>query len=81
MTKEIMTINDLSSYTGWSKSYIYKKTSDGTLKFSKPLGKTIFFQRGWIDGFLMSNTNQTKDEIESEASTFVTLKKGVTNER
>lgn len=76
MQKEIMTIGYLATYTGWAKSYIYKKTSDGTLKFSKPLGKTIFFSKEWIDGFLMSNTNQTKDEIESEASTFVTLKKG-----
>lgn len=81
ITKETITVDDFAALTGWSKSYIYKKTSDGTLKFSKPLGKTIFFSREWVNGFLMSNTNQTKEEIESEASTFVTLKKGVTNER
>ena len=69
-----MTIGDLSLYTGWSKSYIYKKTSDGTLKFSKPLGKTIFFSKVWIDTFLMSNTNTTANELEAKASTIVTLK-------
>ena len=74
MEKLIMTIGDLSLYTGWSKSYIYKKTSDGTLKFSKPLGKTIFFSKVWIDTFLMSNTNTTANELEAKASTIVTLK-------
>jgi len=76
MEKNIMTIEDLATYTGWSKSYIYKKTSDGTLKFSKPLGKTIFFSKIWVDSFLLSNTTSTKEELENQASTFVTLKKG-----
>lgn len=75
-TKTILTIQDLANYTGWSKSYIYKKTSDGTLKFSKPLGKTIFFSKEWIDTFLLSNTNLTIDEIESKAATVVTIKSG-----
>ncbi|HVA98474.1 MAG TPA: DNA-binding protein [Bacteroidia bacterium] len=76
MEKNIMTIQDLSTYTGWSKSYIYKKTSDGTLKFSKPLGKTIFFSKVWVDLFLLSKTTSTTEELESKAATFVTLKKG-----
>jgi len=74
--KSILTIQDLANYTGWSKSYIYKKTSDGTLKFSKPLNKTIFFSKEWIDGFLMSNPNKTTAEIDSQATTFVTLNNG-----
>ncbi len=74
--KTIFTIQDLADYTQWSKSYIYKKTSDGTLKFSKPLGKTIFFSKEWIDNFLMSNTNSTTKELEAKASTIVTLNKG-----
>lgn len=71
-----MTIQDLADYTGWSKSYIYKKTSDGTLKFSKPLGKTIFFSKVWVDIFLLSNTSATALELDTKASTFVTLKSG-----
>ncbi|MBK9671489.1 MAG: excisionase family DNA-binding protein [Bacteroidetes bacterium] len=76
MEKSIFTIKDLAIYTGWSKSYIYKKTSDGTLKFSKPLGKTIFFSKEWVDKFLLSNLTATTKELESKAATFVTLKKG-----
>lgn len=76
MEKSILTIQDLADYTGWSKSYIYKKTSDSTLKFSKPLGKTIFFSKEWIDKFLMSNTNTTAQELDNKASTIVTLKGG-----
>ncbi len=76
MEKNILTIQDLVDYTGWSKSYIYKKTSDGTLKFSKPLGKTIFFSKEWVDSFLLSNPTTTTKELEGKAATFVTLKKG-----
>jgi excisionase family DNA binding protein len=76
MEKSILTIQDLATYTGWSKSYIYKKTSDGTLKFSKPLGKTIFFSKIWVDEFLLSNTSATAKELDIKASTAVTLKNG-----
>lgn len=73
--KHVLNIDDLAAYTGWSKSYIYKKTSDGTLKYSKPLGKTLFFSREWIESFLMSNTTSTAEELKTQAATFVTLKK------
>jgi excisionase family DNA binding protein len=79
MDKNFLTISDLSKLTGWSKSYIYKKTSDGTLKFSKPLGKTIFFNKEWVDAFLLSNTSTTNLEHDVTASTIVTLKKGGQN--
>jgi predicted DNA-binding transcriptional regulator AlpA len=73
--KQVLNIDDLSAYTGWSKSYIYKKTSDGTLKYSKPLGKTLFFSKEWIESFLMSNTTSTAEELKTQAATIVTLKK------
>lgn len=72
--KVVFTVDDLAAYTGWSKSYIYKKTSDGTLKFSKPLGKTVFFSKEWIDQFLLGAQSATSEEIYSEATRFVNLK-------
>lgn len=72
--KVILTIDDLAEYTGWSKSYIYKKTSDGTLKFSKPLGKTIFFSKEWIDNFLLSGAHKPAIEITAAANKSVHLK-------
>lgn len=71
--KVILTIDDLAAYTGWAKSYIYKLTMSGTLKFSKPLGKTIFFDKKWIDNFLLSAENQTADETATQAATYVHL--------
>jgi prophage regulatory protein len=73
--KQVLNIDDLAAYTGWSKSYIYKKTSDGTLKYSKPLGKTLFFSKDWIESFLMSNTTSTTEELKTQSATIVTLKK------
>lgn len=72
--KVILTIDDLVEYTGWSKSYIYKKTSDGTLKFSKPLGKTIFFSKEWIDNFLLGAIHKPATEIAGAANKSVHLK-------
>lgn len=74
--KVVLTIDDLATYTGWAKSYIYKLTANGTLKHSKPLGKTVFFSKEWIDNFLLSATGSTADEMEAEAATYVTLNKG-----
>lgn len=68
MQKNTLTVKELSLYTGWKISYIYKKTCDGTLKYSKPLGKTIFFSKLWIDEFLMSNPNTTRSEAKAKAS-------------
>lgn len=74
--KVILTIDDLAAYTGWSKSYIYKLTANGTLKHSKPLGKTIFFSKAWVDNFLLSASNLTADEVTAQAATYVTTNKG-----
>ena len=74
--KEVLNVEELANYTGWSKSYIWKKTSDGSLQFSKPLGKTIFFSKKWVDEFLLSKPNVTKAQRESQAATYVALKKG-----
>ena len=74
--KEVLNVEELANYTGWFKSYIWKKTSDGSLQFSKPLGKTIFFSKKRVDEFLLSKHNVTKAQRESKAAIFVIFKKG-----
>lgn len=74
--KEVLTLNEVSNYTGLSKSHIYKLTSTGGIPFYKPFGKICYFNRAEILQWLQQNRVSTTKELESKASTFVTLKNG-----
>ena len=74
--KEVLTLNEVSNYTGLSKSHIYKLCSTGGIPFFKPFGKVNYFDRLEIIDWLKQNRISTTKELESKASTFVTLKKG-----
>lgn len=69
-----MNFEDLAAYTGLSKSYLYKLTSQGILPHSKPFGKCLFFEKAKIDLFLLSNKVATAKDIDTQAANFVTLK-------
>jgi excisionase family DNA binding protein len=71
--KEVLTLDDVSKTTGLSKSHLYKLTSKGKIPHYKPNGKYIFFDRLEIQKWLLTNRVKTVDEIDAEASTYVTL--------
>lgn len=74
--KTVLNFDEVAAYTGLSKSYLYKLTSTGGIPCFKPQGKHIYFSKQEIDQWLLQNRKATTDEIEAQASTFVTLKKG-----
>ena len=53
--KKILNVNELVSYTNYSKSHIYKLTSQSKIPHSKPGGKAIFFDKEEIDKWLLKN--------------------------
>lgn len=73
MEKTILNLAELSVYTGISKSYLYKLTHLGKIPFSKPFGKLIFFDKKDVDSWLLSNKQATSNELDIQASTYVTL--------
>ena len=75
-TKEVLTLNEVSEYTGLSKSHLYKLCSKNDIPFFKPFGKVNYFDRLEIIDWLKQNRIATNKEMESNASTFVTLKNG-----
>ena len=76
--KSVLTLAELSRYTGLSKSCLYKLTSSRKIPFSCPNGKTLFFDKAAIDKWLLSNPVCTADEIDIAAANYVTLNpKGV----
>ena len=51
--KAILNVEELSDYTGFKKSYIYKLVHTHSLPFSKPNGEILFFERTKIDEWLL----------------------------
>lgn len=60
--KNVLNLNELSEYTGYSKSYIYKLTSRNAIPYFKPSGKAIFFDRIEIDTWLLKNKHKQVNE-------------------
>lgn len=70
--KAVLTFDEASTYTGFSRSYLYKMTSTGKIPCFKPQGKMIFFDRLLLENWLLKNQAE-KEEIDRAASTYVTL--------
>lgn len=65
--KEILNVEELSEYTGFAKSYIYKMVHKSQIPYSKPGGKVLFFEKKKIDLWLLQNSFKSTFEIEEEA--------------
>lgn len=72
--KQILTVEDLINYTGFSRSYIYKLVHKNILPYSKPNGKTLFFQKNEIDEWLLQNKSNSVFQIEQKAIEYTSYK-------
>lgn len=75
--KVVLNFDEAASYTGLSKSYLYKLTSTAGIPHFKPQGKHIYFNKAEIDQWLQRNPTKPLDQadIEEQAQTYITLKK------
>ena len=71
----VLTFEQGCKYLGYAKSYVYKLTSGGILPYSKPNGKTIFFDRVRLEAWMLSNSNTTHEEKQIQAATYVNTHK------
>jgi len=69
--KKVLTFEEACDYTGISRSYLYKLTSQNKIPFSKPNGKVIFFDKEKLDTWLLKNGSKSEGEIEQEAISYV----------
>ncbi len=75
--KDVLTFDEACSYTGLSRSHLYKLTSTGRVPHSKPFGKMLYFERAELNKWLLQNPIATADEIERQAVEYCyTSKKG-----
>jgi len=69
-TKEVLNLNDVAAYTGYSKSYLYKLTMSGAIPCYRPNGKALFFGKKELDEWLLSNPKKQQQELANEAATY-----------
>lgn len=65
-TKKVLNADELSAYTGFKKSYIYKLIHKKLIPYSKPNGKMLFFDREKVDLWLLTNKYNSSAEIEED---------------
>lgn len=68
--KVYFTLKELSEFTGFEVSYIYKLTSQRKIPYYKPFGKKNFFKVAEIQEMFNSSRVSTMDELESDAITY-----------
>lgn len=69
-TKTVLSFEEAAQFTGLSKSYLYKLTSQQRIPHYKPSGKLIYFERNELERWLMQNRVSTTDEIESKVQSY-----------
>ena len=70
--KKVLTFDEAAKYSGISKSYLYKLTSNGSVPHSKPNGKQIYFDREELEFWLLSNKIKDRAAIERDAISYCT---------
>ena len=69
--KTTFNVDDLCSYTGLSKSAVYKLTQRRLIPYSKPNSKVMFFKKEDVDAYLLSNRIETHEEIDKIATNYI----------
>lgn len=65
--KDVLTFDEVCTYTGLSRSHLYKLTSTGRVPHSKPFGKMLYFDRQELNNWLLQNPIVTDQELEQQA--------------
>lgn len=69
-SKKVLTFDEAARFTGLSKSYLYKLTSQQRIPHFKPTGKLVYFNREELEMWLSQNRVSTCDEIEQKAQVY-----------
>ncbi len=68
--KDVLTFDEVCTYTGLSRSHLYKLTCANKIPHSKPFGKMLYFERAELNKWLLQNPITTVDEIEQQAVNY-----------
>lgn len=73
--KDMLTIEELSYYTGFSIDYIYSLTHKKLIPYYKPSGKKIYFDKAEINDWMHQNKSIALQEAErlAELASLMTI--------
>ncbi len=71
-SKETMSVAEAAEYTGYSKNYLYRLTSDHQIPHYKRGGKLVF-NRSELDKWLLHDRVRTDEEVKAEADNYCAL--------
>ncbi len=74
LNKSVLNLDEACTLTGLSKSHLYKMTCWQKIPFYKQ-AKHLYFDRLELEAWLKTTRFKTSDELEKDASTYVTLNK------
>ena len=79
VAKEVLTFDEAATFTGLSKSCLYKMTSGKKIPHFKPTGKLCYFNRLELQAWLQQNRIATTEEVHEQAQSYcMNNKKGGT---
>lgn len=70
LQKEVLTLEEAATFSGLSRSYIYKLTAAGDIPHYKPNGKHLYFDRKELEAWLLRNRVSTNEEIRGKAEAY-----------
>jgi excisionase family DNA binding protein len=71
LSKEVLTLAELSLYLGQSKSSIYKLTSKKEIPFYTPGGKKCYFRKSEIDNWIFNSKVIPVDQVDQEVESYL----------
>ena len=66
-----LTLKEAAEFLDFSRSYLYRLTSQGRVPHYKPEGKRVYFDRAELVDWLKRNRNRTQEEIEETAASYI----------
>lgn len=69
-TKDVLTSEEVATYLGISKSYLYKLTSTRKIPHFKPFGKMCYFNREEVEKWVQNTKIRTLTEIENKSINY-----------
>ena len=68
--KQVLTLDEVVSYTGFSRRYVLKLVGLRRIPAFKPNGKSLFFRRDELEAWLTTGRIKPIAEIDAEAQAY-----------
>ena len=66
-----LTLKEAAEFLDFSRSYLYRLTSQGRVPHYKPEGKRVYFDQDELVNWLKRNRIRPKEETEEKAASYI----------